>query len=160
MIAQSASLATPSHNLLHEKSEFRSMGSETADVRVMPRFTAPSFKHALTGLVAAAALLGLASMIHPSDSSALPVTVVLPDAEVSPSSSGVERVSLGTLEAREAVAELYAATPEPLCDVDWETPMDGLTIDEYLAIEGAPVQETDLEAWPDAFMQVDIGGEW
>lgn len=125
----------------------------------MRRLNASTLRSGLACVVATAAVLGLASMIHPSDSSALPTTVTLPPVG-SASSAESDQISLGTLNGRDAVAHLFAATPEPLCDVDWDTPLDDATLAEYLKIEGMPQHEGDLEAWPDAFMQVDIGDEW
>jgi cysteine synthase len=124
-------------------------------------------QHIIGGVVTCGAILGIASMIHPTDSSAIPVglegdaaTSVTPGA--TSSADHTQGLLVGTLEGRGFEAELVAGTPEATVHIYnslGERLGRDLTLVEFLLREGAFVGDelpASQEAWPEAVMEVDV----
>ncbi|GAB4547202.1 MAG: hypothetical protein Tsb0013_06780 [Phycisphaerales bacterium] len=117
--------------------------------------------HVIGALVTCGAVLGIASMIHPTDSAAIPEGMGLPELGSEPYYALPEPlVSLGGFEGRGFTAELGAGTPPTLRVQDelGTTLYDGLTLEEYLRMEPELARDTmdeGQDAWPEAIMHVD-----
>lgn len=128
------------------------------------RLRIPATPHLIGAVVTCGALLAIASLVDPLASKAVPV--------FDPSESGIELtltdsttldgLLLGSLEGRGFTAELIAGTPEAsvrVFDLDGTVLFDEIPLAELLLIEGELTgddAETGDDAWPDAFMDVEV----
>ena len=106
-------------------------------------------------LVTCGAVLGIASLIHPTDSAAVPWQLEAQLQAELGAPSGDATMSLGTLEGRGFEAELLAGTPEARVRVDDAM----MSLDEFLYLEHTLVPDQEHEsgdAWPEAIMEVDV----
>ncbi|MEM1422729.1 MAG: hypothetical protein AAGH64_01875 [Planctomycetota bacterium] len=115
--------------------------------------------HLIGAVVTCGAVLGIASVIHPTQSSALPAGMPKPGTPFVEREAGV---SLGTLEGRGFTGTIEAAFPEARIFIDG-APLDdaygGLTLEEFLAAEpelSGDTLDEGAEAWPEALMDVDV----
>ena len=119
--------------------------------------------HIIGAVVTCGTVLGIASMIHPTDSAAVPA--VMPGLDQPSQLGSAQRepgTSLGELSGRGFSATIEASYPEAIVFLEGSAPFEtyeGLTIEEYLLAEpelAGDQFEDGLEAWPEALMEVDI----
>lgn len=101
-------------------------------------------------LVTCGAVLGIASLIHPTDTVAVPTTWDRLEQDIRE-----QGVSLGSLQGRGFEAELLAGTPEAQVRLADES----MTLEEFLSREYQLVPDQEGfsgDAWPEALMEVDV----